>query len=244
LTNAIQDNDFLEAAADAYEEFCADHGILAELVKLHPCVPHPFFGENHYNRKTVYLPKEGSKYTATCQQKIRKAEKEGLEVCIARQTSIVNFATSYYECMDRLEASKFYYFNEAYFEALQALPFARLYVCELDHEWHAAGIFLEGATFFEYHLGITNEKGRKTGATNLLLDIAYGIARQKGKGLYLGGGKTTMATDPLLEFKESFGGLRKRFFVGSQVFKKDAYFTLLDDYHEVGRLSPKTLFWR
>lgn len=244
VTNAVDDSDFLEAAHEAYIEFAADAGILAEFTRLHPCVDHPFFGEIHYNRRTVYLPKEGSNYTAKCENMIRKAEKEGLEVIMSIPENIPHFAVSYRECMDRLRADKFYFFDDEYFEALAKLPNTLLMVVELDREWLSAAIFLRGESFWEYHLSCTNERGRKMAATNLLIDYTYALAMKQDKGLYLGGGKTALDNDPLLKFKSSFGGSLKQFLVGSQVFKPETYFALLEEYQEVSPVNSRTLFWR
>jgi len=238
-----EDVTFLNEAWFKYCDWCIDHGVLAEFVRLHPMLNHPFYGELQQNRQTVFLPPD-SVATPTCRNKIRKGEGEGLSVVTTPARDIVRFAYDYRKSMERLNADKFYYFNDEYFEALARMPNANLIICELDKECLAAAIFMEGGPFFEYHLSFCNERGRKKAATNILLDRAQVFAGNYGKGIYLGGGKTTLNTDPLLEFKRSFGGKFKPFFTCSKIHREDVYYSMQEEYIEIGPINPRTLFWR
>lgn len=242
LSNTGKDYDFWVETSKVYDSWCAENRILAEFTRLHPVIRQPWSGHWEHNRQTVLLP-PGCEYTPACRNKTRKAtnlltEKYG-------HGAIVEFGQFYREGMNQIGANRFYFFDDTYFAALSHLKNAFLLVVFGEAgEWLSAGIFLEGATVIEYHLATTTQRGRELAATNRLISEAHRIATQKNKSLYLGGGKTQNADDPLLTFKESFGGELRPFHTGHAVYLPDAYYSLMDSYFDAPPVNPKTLFWR
>ena len=240
---------FIVEANEAYFKWASENNIVAEFVRHHPMLGNKYhLGESQFNRLTVYLPPD-ARFSETCRNKIKKCAVEvGSYACTifahdALRRMMPEFIREYRRGMERLNAEKFYFFSDEYFNAIADLPFAELVVVGRGDVWLACALIFEGGTSFEYHLSVTNEFGRKVGATNYLISEIHRMGAARGKGLYLGGGKTQRSNDDLLAFKSSFGGELRNFYIGSNVFKPDVYSAMLDEV-EVSPVNPKTLFWR
>ena len=74
-----------------------------------------------------------------------------------------DFIDAYYENMDRVHASRHYYFPRSYFHSIcEGLrDRARLFVCRLHEETVCAGLFMICGDIIQYHLGGTKDKIRE-----------------------------------------------------------------------------------
>lgn len=231
----VSDSDFLERAWCSYLQWCWSNHILAEFVRLHPLLDQPYFGDRRPNRTTFTC---GPIPYPNCRGAIQKAERSGLVVTHADPSIISsNFKVDYRRDMEDKKTSEFYFFNDAYFEALSTMSGVHLLICEEDEEWRSAAVFLAGGSTMEYHLSITNQRGKKQGATNLLIQKAY-ASMPEGE-LFLGGGRTTAEDDSLAKFKASFGGKKLTFNLGSHIHRPDVYREMRGD-----NTNPNVLFWR
>jgi len=177
---------------------------------------------------------------------LRKAERAGL---VANWEDPVRFAKAFGEIyrvgMDRIGATRFYLFGDRYFEALMAIPYARVLVVREDSEVLATGIFLFGPSIVEYHLSATTPKGRALGATNLLIHEAGKQGKLEGRRLlYLGGGTDRTLENPLLRFKESFSSATRHFHIGYRVMDPASYERLRAVYPEKAANTGRVLFYR
>lgn len=178
--------------------------------RLHPLVPNDVpYGE--LNRYTVAIDLSKPQYTDKCRNKIRKAKKAGLEVHSSPGVPEW-FGKFYREGMVLLNARGFYHFNDAYFHALNRLPQAYTFeVHDKAGTIQSASIIIASQDVLEYHLAVTTNEGKLTGATNLLVAAVAEWGRG-AKWFYLGGGKTADPEDPLFKFKASFSDTRLPFY--------------------------------
>ncbi len=244
---------FLERAWANYQVWCHDHRILVEFVRLHPLAAswQPYFGEIRLDRSTIVVPLQvadlRANYEVRCRTAVRKAEQASLSVEIRPNEEITGcFASFYRDGMVAIGAEPYYLFDDAYFSALAQLPGVSLLVCARDGEWLAAGLFFAAGETLEYHLSATSALGRKLAATNLLLDAAAAMGRDRGlQQFYLGGGTDRRSDNPLLFFKAGFSSQRATFRFGFNIHQAQAYAALKDSYHQyVGNTSSRILFYR
>lgn len=235
---------FTSRAEGSYHKWCQKNNVVAEFMRFHPLLDQPYPNQKKENRITYVVPVD-TKYNANCRNKCNKAWNAGVVVKRAKREDIKRFAADYRKGLDVLKADKFYYFNDAYFAAMSQWDKAHLLIAEIDDCWLSAGIFLEGGDTLEYHLCTTNARGYDLAANNVLIDAALLFCKELGlKQLYLGGGKTPELGDPLLEFKRSFGGVEKKFYVGQQIFKPEVYYAMRDAAFDVAPTQDRVLFWR
>jgi len=244
---------FLQRAWACYRVWCHDHRILVEFVRLHPLAVawQPYFGEIRQDRSTVVIPLQVTDlragYAVRCRTAVRKAEQAGLGVEIRPNQEIAGrFATFYRDGMAAIGAEPFYLFEDAYFSALAQLPSVSLMVCTRDSEWLSAGLFFSAGETLEYHLSATSALGKKLAATNLLLDVAAAIGRDRGlQQFYLGGGSDGRDDNPLLFFKAGFASTRAQFRFGYSIHHVDAYTALKESFlRNSSNPSNRILFYR
>lgn len=227
------------------------HGVVAEFVRLHPMLGnHAWYpGTVREDRSVVTLdlqvPDLLASYSGRARTAVKKAVREGLETRWETPAAArLAFPDFYRRSMVEIGADGFYLFDDSYFDALLSLPGARTLSVLRDGERVSMAIFLFGPVQVEYHLSGTSAEGRRSGATNLLLHVAAETARTEGRHwLYLGGGTSAAADDPLLRFKSSFGPASGRFRIGYRVHDADLYQRLRDADPVRGR-SARVLFYR
>ena len=138
---------------------------------------------------------------------VRKATSAGIRPSVSRgPSSLEGFRRLYESTMRRLDASSFYFFGDAYWEALACDLREQLVLVEsvLEGQVVAAVLCMGSAPWLHYHLGASDELGRRSGASHLALFVAAQWAQAHGyTTLNLGGG-VGGGNDPLLAFKTRF----------------------------------------
>lgn len=134
------------------------------------------------------------------------------------------FRCLYEQRMQALNAARYYRFPPHYYRALADGLGSRM---EVGLAWRGdevvgAVLFFAGRSYWHYHLGGTNESGRKYGASTLLMCEAARRASQRGC-LYLHMGGGINGDDALFAFKKSFGGPLFRYSAVSVICDRKAY---------------------
>lgn len=182
---------------------------------------------------------------------VRKAWKSGLSAGVAdRRADMPAFRRIYWDVMERNAAADAFYYDDAYFAALDALP-AQAYA--LIGVWNADGAMVGGALALRhgahaaYHLAATEAEASRLGAGNLLL---HGFTAQMladgARRIVLGGGRTTDPEDPLLRFKRKNATGVAPYFIGLRVLDKTGYDRVREAYCDVHAVEPpgRLLFYR
>lgn len=134
------------------------------------------------------------------------------------------FRFLYEQRMRALNAATYYMFPERYYRALADGLGSRV---EVGLAWRGdelvgSVLFFVGRLYWHYHLGGTNENGRKYGASTLLMcEAARRAFQQSCRYLHLGGGIN--GDDALLAYKKSFGGPVFRYSAVSVICDRKAY---------------------
>ncbi|CCH88123.1 putative GCN5-related N-acetyltransferase [Modestobacter italicus] len=139
----------------------------------------------------------------------RRADRAGVVVTVAsRPQSLEPFRKLYELTMRRNEADPFFFFPEAYWEALladDAVLEPVLVEGRLDGELISALLCFVHGPRLHYHLGGSDETARSLGASNRCFLAAAQWAQSRAMtGFHLGGGLGGRTDSPLQVFKQRF----------------------------------------
>ena len=160
--------------------------------------------------------------------KVRKARKRGVAVAMSvveTAADVASFRDLYGEPMDRRRASRFYYFDEAYYAALVAeLPRGDCYYATAtapDGSLVSAAIFLRHGAALHYHLSGSRAAGYALAGPSAILDAAARLGAALGCAtLHLGGG--LRPGDALATFKRAVGDVVLDWTLGTSVLLREA----------------------
>ncbi len=223
---------FLARAWSAWQAWCREEGVLAEFCRFHPqayASPRAFGGTVKENRQTVSVdltvPEVAAGFNSLTRRKIRRTQQAGVQARWSRDPADwARYAPFYRDAMQDLQAAPFYYFPDAYFEALSRLPCTHLLVCEREGRWLSAGVYLLEGGVVEYHLGASSPEGKETGTPSLLQAEAARWGQARGAhSLYLAGGTDPSPDNPLLFYKLGFSRRTLPFSVGEAVHDDNRY---------------------
>src|SRR5690606_25754286 len=149
---------------------------------------------------------------------------------------IERFIDIYYETMDRVNASSYYYFSRDYFHRFvhnKAFE-TKLLISKYQGKIIAGAIFTITKKIMQYHLaGTTNEYISLT-PMKLILDEARLLGGQIGtEHLHLGGGVGGSDDDSLFRFKSGFSKNFKQFSVWKYVVDEEKYNLLVNTRKEI-----------
>lgn len=220
----------------AYEKFCQKSGIVAEFVRFHPLLRNWNGLERLYEvrnlGKTIHMDLESAEViwrniTSQNRNKIRKAQKMGMEVYWGRDADIIeHFMEIYNKTMERDNASAYYFFGREFYESiLDDLKYnAMWFYAKLDDVIAAISIFLFSNGNMHYHLSASRKELQNLAPTNLLLyEAAIWGSRNGLKRLHMGGGVGAQE-DSLYKFKKSFNRYEDNdFYTGKRIYNHEMY---------------------
>ncbi len=197
-----------------YEAWCDRRGVLSSFVVFHPLFANAASeAAAGFHRSalagTIAWPLEDRDLFGAMHKHhrrvVRRARADGLTVSIERvPANLDTFVAVYEQSMRRRAASPFYFFSEAYWQALaRDVPLVRVDV-EHGGELLASMLGMGEPPWLHYHLGGIADAGMSTGASHLALYSLAEWGREHGyRTLHLGGG-VGGRDDSLLEFKRRF----------------------------------------
>ncbi|MCW2925284.1 MAG: putative GCN5-related N-acetyltransferase [Thermoleophilia bacterium] len=208
----------LASIGAAYDAWAAANGVVATFLRFHPLLDNvrlaPPAAEVVQLGATVawdvsadrgeLLPLMHSHH----RRAVRKADRAGIEVVVSTNPpELATFRALYDETMRRQEAGAFYFFADAYWDALCADAGGDVVLVEasLDGEVVASlQCFAHGSTL-HYHLGASADAARNIGASNRCFLAAAEWAQSRGMTTFhLGGGVGGGTDSPLFQFKHRY----------------------------------------
>ena len=228
----VTDSALRAQAWAAWQAWCREEGVLAEFCRFHPQLPSSplaFGGSVRENRATVSVdlsvPDVTAGFNSLTRRKIRRTQQAGVQTRWSREAADWGrYAPFYRQAMQDVQATAFYFFPDAYFEALARLPCAHLLVCEREGRWLSAGVYLLEAGLLEYHLGASSPEGKDLGTPSLLQAQAAAWGQAQGaQALYLAGGTDPAPDNPLLFYKLGFSRRTLPFSVGEAIHDDNRY---------------------
>lgn len=222
---------------DAYEQWCAENGVVATFARLHPVLENQRLAEGRWHLEhighSIGWRVEGRSaeeladgMDAHHRRVLRKARATDLEVTVdVAPDDLGEFVSLYEETMRRRGASAFYFFPDAYWHQLtEGLRGAVVRAdARLGGELLASLVCFSSSPLLHYHLGASSEHGQRLGANHLLFYETAVWAAHGFERFHLGGGVGGFE-DSLYEFKRRFdpeGALPA--FLGKAVHDPEAY---------------------
>ncbi len=178
---------------------------------------------------------------------VRKADRAELELRITvAPDDLTAFRAMYDRTMQRQDAAAFYFFDDAYWDALiETGGGGELVLVEglLEGEPVAAQLCIAHGAWLHYHLGASEDAARNIGASNRGFLAAAEWAQERGMiGFHLGGGVGGGTDSPLFVFKHRYDpeSEPRSFHIAKLVHDADRYRDLAGTDSTAGFFPP----WR
>src|SRR5690606_38048680 len=193
---------FLTFFRDKFDSYCLDNNIVSAFSRLHSLINQDEvfanFGDIQLLNKTISIDltlsaeEQRKQYRKSNKSEVNQLRKKGFTVREADGSAdIERFIAIYYETMDRVNATPYYYFTKDYFHSFLNTPQfgTRLLLAEYDEEVVAGAIFTTTDKIMQYHLAGTTEKFIQLTPMKLILDEARLLGNDLDtEYLHLGGG--------------------------------------------------------
>lgn len=238
------EGDFQRRALKMVTDSLAALGCVSLFVRLHPILNAKFEAPDGsvsvFHGKTVVVDLAGTEEDlwrgtrSGHRNQINKAMRRHQEARIARSDAdFAQFVAIYRQTMERLGASKSYWFGDSYFSSLRDTLGDRLFLCvvKMEGEMAGAGLFVAESGIVQYHLSGTDGRFLREQPTKLMLHHVRGWARERGhRWLHLGGG-VGGKQDGLYDFKAGFSRDRRDFSTWRAICRPDEYRRLARTRH-------------
>ncbi len=169
-----------------------------------------------------------SAYRRNHRQDIKHLQAMGVECGEAGIEGLDVFVSMYYENMDRVGASRDYYFSRSYFEHFftDMEGVTHLFICRHEGRPIAGGIFTLCRGIVQWYLSGSTADFDGPPPTKLMFDVArrWAIA-QEAEVIHLGGG-VGGARDSLYNFKRGFTSREHTYSVWRQIVNEEIYWDL------------------
>lgn len=229
--------DFLHFFRSNFIAYCKANNIVSIFSRLHPLINQEELfsglGQVIPLNKTVAIdlrltPEEQRKqYRKSNKSEINQLRKKGFTVEDSTSFEhIERFIEIYYETMDRVQASAYYYFDKAYFHSFLNNPYFGNKLLSVKYEGQiiASAIFTITDKIMQYHLAGTVEAFIRLTPMKLILDEARLLGNELGlEFLHLGGGVGGSDDDSLFRFKSGFSDLFHQFSVWKYILDEEKY---------------------
>ena len=224
-----------------YEKCCRENGIVSEFVRFHPVIKNHISAGDAYEvvpmGEVVTMDLSSPEiiwrnFISKNRNVIRKAQKNGVQIYNGRYPEVYKqFVKIYNGTMDNDHASKYYYFEDEFYESvLNDLPNnAQVFYAVYQNQIIAASIVISANGKMNYHLSGSLREYSHLAATNLLLyKVALWGCENGCKSFCLGGGVGSNR-DSLFSFKKAFYREENlnRFLIGKKVFDSSKYSELV-----------------
>lgn len=240
LIASTDDNEFMTAFWEAFDQWCQESDIVAEFMRFHPVLNNHLLASpqmnTFYSRHTVALDLTDDdiwmhQISSKNRNMIRKAEKEG--VTIVESDDYETFRQLYNGTMRDLHAEAFYFFPPQYYEDYKNAFERESMLCFalLGGKVIAGSMFMFSNDYAHYHLSARNREYSRYAANNLIL--WYGIQKAKECGckwLHFGGGTTGNDDDSLLKFKKEFSKTMCEFWIGKRIHNQTVYDQIVEQW--------------
>ena len=245
-----------EAFGGALDEWAVTNGVVSTFLRFHPLLGNhrlaPANAELLELGGTVawdVSPDRGELLPAMHthhRRAVRKAEREGLEVRVTvNPAELGGFRELYDHTMRRQEAAAFYFFDDAYWDALLVDAGGDLVLVDgiLGEQVVASLLCFAHGPWLHYHLGASADVARNIGASNRCFLAAAEWAQARGmERFHLGGGVGAGTDSPLFQFKHRYDPTSEPhpFHVAKLVHDADRYRELAGTDSTAGYFPP----WR
>lgn len=254
VSKGITANFNVEDFKNALKRYFEDENIISVFMRLHPFIPHQNtilngLGELTYLGKVVNidlnltLEVQRQHYHRRLKTQINKAYRECSLKLVETDADFDIFKNIYFENMNRVGATSFYFFDDAYFDAIRkATDFKTVTYLALEE---STGKPIAGCMFFktnniiQYHLSGVSEPYMHLNGKKILIDHMRLVGKDAGFTYYnLGGGLGADETDSLFRFKSTFSKNHHQFYIWKLIVSQSKYDSLCAQ-HKVDTVNIK-----
>lgn len=165
-------------------------------------------------------------YSSNHKKNIKQLQREGFIFSMDTKECCKAFIPIYEETMNRLNASKYYFFPEKYFEILFKILGSNIHLAMVYDKCGnpaAGGIITDFNGILQSHLTATRTSYLRDAPSKLLFDGVIKWAANSGrKWLHLGGGLNSKE-DSLYRFKKGFSSIKNQFSTLHIIHDKQRY---------------------
>lgn len=236
LFDGTYSNEDLQQFWNSFNETMKNEGIIDNFVRYHPVLGNASTAKDYTSvidlGKTIAIDLSSpdviwNNMTSKKRGKIRKAEKNGIEVHHGQGMDLFReFIPIYNATMEKDDAENYYFFEMPFYEAIHEglKDNYEMFYATLDGKIIMIAIMLYCNGQMHYHLSGSLLEYRNLEPNNLLLYKAALWGHEHGlQTLHLGGGVGS-ADDPLYTFKAGFNrNSDYQFSIGKQIIDADMY---------------------
>jgi hypothetical protein len=227
-----------EGFREAFDTLLKSLNIVSVFSRLHPYFPNqnnilkdigatPILGKVVNIDLTISLEEQRAQYGKSTKNRTNKCRR----LCTVRKAvsdaDVNTFIDIYYENMDRLSASKDYYFTRQYFfDFLGCSDFKTdilLVVHNDTQEAIAASMFIKTNDMVQFHLSGSRTDYLSLAPANVFLDEMRILATEEGYRIFNLGGGLGSKEDSLFDFKASFSKDHRDFKVWKYIVDQKIY---------------------
>lgn len=238
----LYEGDITKQMVDRFKEelfqYCSGHMIISQFFRFHPLLQNHKVLETMCEqvclKETVTIDTSchddiERNMTSECRNRIRKAEKNNIEIFWDKGETVNEFESIYQATMLYHGAQEYYFFEKEYFQYLIEKMNDNIvfFYAKKDGKIISAALFFYNSHYIHYHLGGTLIEYRKFAPVNLLFkSVAYWAYEKQIREFHLGGGIDR--GDSLFRFKKNFcaKGIRD-YYIGRTIFNKNKYNALV-----------------
>lgn len=235
IADAERRHKLLSGFFSAFHEYCTEHNMLTEFVRLHPLLENhnivaPYQSVEEKNRivyVNLYQDAETiwQNYKQENRKSINRASRRGVTVQVSRKNSdILAFYHLYTEAMDRLNAAAGYYFTADFFSKLFAElgERAQLFLAYYEDELIAGSILIGMDGLAHDYLRAFDPAYSSLVPNNLVVHEKITWAKEHGYRIFsLQGGHSP--NDGIFRFKLTFSKDTAPFYVFSHIHDTELY---------------------
>jgi len=240
------DQKFIDFFQAELRKYCTENNVVSLFSRLHPLISQQSalvnMGEVSPLNKTVVIDlklsqeEQKRQYRKSNKSELNQLRRKGFYVEEAKSAEDIDrFLEIYYETMDRVHASPYYYFSKEYFHSfLNNTHFRnKLLVAKFEDKVIAGAIFTITDKIMQYHLAGTTEEFIRLTPMKLILDEARLLGNDLALDyLHLGGGVGGSDDDSLFKFKSGFSNVYCQFSVWKYILNDKVYNQLSENKQE------------
>jgi len=227
-----------ELFAQNFNDILRDLNIVSIFSRLHPYIPGqeevlkslgqtPTIGKVVNIDLTLDLAEQRTQYSKSTKNRTNKCRKQSTVRKAETEEDINTFVDIYYENMDRLSATKDYYFSREYFfEFMRCDDFDTEILMVINNEDEvamAASMFVKTNDYVQFHLSGSRTSYLNLAPANVFLDEMRILATDEGHKFFNLGGGLGGQEDSLFAFKSSFSNDYKDFKVWKYIVDDEVY---------------------
>lgn len=252
--NVTREN--LSCFKDEFLDYVHSNNIVSNFVRYHPVLKNSIIAKDLFNvmdvGKTVTIDLESEEtmwanFTSQNRNKIRKAEKNGVEIFHSREALLFDeFKKIYNATMQRDNATSYYYFDDKFYQSIinDLHENYEMFYAVYQDKIIAMAIILYANGYMHYHLSGSLSDYRHLAPVNLLLYKAAIWGRTQGCKLFHLGGGLGAGDDDLYKFKASFNKMDDNVFsIGKEIYDNCLYEQLVEIRRDMGDFDTNSSFF-